>query len=112
MPWNDFLSGDTLNPSDPLQLLQSIAGSNPPEAVTKQGVAPKVPALPRGVIPQKPMPGPIETAVQPGGTPDWQGLITQIGPLLASMALHEPAAADRVSQRLYAGAQPRAAGER
>jgi hypothetical protein len=31
MPWNDFLGGDQLTPTDPLQILQSIAGSAPPE---------------------------------------------------------------------------------
>jgi hypothetical protein len=58
--------------------------------MTAAGVAPKIPNVPRRDSP-KPVPGPIEHAVQPGGTADWKALLTQIGPLLASLALHEPA---------------------
>lgn len=89
--WNDFLGGDQGSSSDPLDLLKSIAGSAPPQnAIGVTSRVPRIPNVPTAAIPQKPVPGPIETAVHPQGSADWPALLAQLGPLLGSLALHEP----------------------
>lgn len=88
MAFDDFLGGDLVGSTDPLDILKSIAGSAAPQ----NAAAPmaRIPNVPASAIPQKPVPGPVEHAVTPGGSADWKALLAQIGPLLGSLALHEP----------------------
>lgn len=92
MAWSDFLAGDQVAGNDPLDILRSIAGAAPPQNMVGGAVA-KIPNLPANAIPTKtlpPTPGPIENAVTPGGGADVRALLEQIGPLIASAALHRP----------------------
>lgn len=91
MPWNDFLGGDQVSGTDPLDILRSIAGSAVPQnAVGVTSAPPRIPNVPASAIPAKPLPGPMERAVTPGGGVDVRALLEQIAPLIGGMALHEP----------------------
>lgn len=89
MSWNDFLGGDQVGSADPLDILRSLAGSAPPQNMAG-GAVTKLPNLPASTMPNKPVPGPIENAVTPGGGLDVRALLEQMGPLIASAALHQP----------------------